>query len=223
VELYGDEPALAITSRKASGAVDASNDTSEVWQNSQSIDALYEATKDCQKCPLGRTRTNFVFSDGNPCADIVLIGEAPGADEDRLGKPFVGQAGQLLDKILQAINLDRERVYICNIVKCRPPGNRVPVETEISQCLPYLRKQLQLIDPAFIVCLGRTAAQALLGTSSSLSLLRGKVYDYAAAKVLVTYHPAALLRTPEYKKDTWEDVKLLRRMYDEWKNSENPH
>ncbi len=223
VELYGDEPALAITSRHASEGLVGSNDTVEEWQSCQSLDTLYERIKDCLKCPLGHLRTNFVFSDGNPNADIVLIGEAPGAEEDRLGTPFVGQAGKLLDKILQAINLSRKQVYICNIVKCRPPENRVPHESEISQCLPYLIKQLQLIRPAFILCLGRTAAQALLGTSSSLSLLRGKAHSYQTARVLVTYHPAALLRSPEYKKDTWEDVKLLRRLYDEWKSNSSTH
>ncbi len=220
VELYGDEPALAITSHKSSKAPAGAR---EEWQDCQSLDSLYEQIKDCLKCPLGHLRTNFVFGDGIPDADIVLIGEAPGAEEDKMGKPFVGPAGKLLDKILQAINLSREQVYICNVVKCRPPENRVPQENEICQCLPYLQKQLQLIDPAFILCLGRTAAQALLGTTSSLSLLRGKVYNYQAAKVLVTYHPAALLRSPEYKKDTWEDVQFLRRLYDDWKNSNRAH
>jgi uracil-DNA glycosylase family 4 len=221
VELYGDEPVLPMSLRRKAGSESAVAIPEEEWRNCQTLDSLYGEIKDCLKCPLGQARTRFVFGDGNPNAEIVLVGEAPGAEEDRQGVPFVGQAGQLLDKILQAINLRREQVYICNIVKCRPPENRVPNEGEIAHCQPYLLKQLQIIKPAFVLCLGRTAAQALLQTTASLSVLRGKVHLFNGAKLLVTYHPAALLRTPEYKRDTWEDVKLLRKLYDDWKNTQN--
>ena len=178
---------------------------------------MYDEIKDCQKCPLGRTRQHLVFGAGNENADIMLIGEAPGADEDRIGEPFVGRAGQLLNKILKAINLNREDVFIGNILKCRPPGNRDPLPHEVEQCEPYLMRQLELIQPKLILALGRIAAQTLLKTTQPLGALRGKVHDYHGVKLVVTYHPAALLRYPQYKAGTWEDVQLLRRLYDEVK------
>ena len=169
----------------------------------------------CQKCPLGQSRTRFVFGVGDPNADIVVIGEAPGADEDASGEPFVGLAGQLLNKILAAIHLKREDVFICNILKCRPPGNRTPERFEVEQCEPYLLKQLELIKPKFILALGLTAANTLLNRKARMGELRGTIHDYHGIRVVVTYHPAALLRNQQWKRPAWEDVQMLRRLYDD--------
>lgn len=187
------------------------------WNESKSLDELNSKIKNCLKCPLGTSRKNFVFGVGNPSAKLVLIGEAPGADEDEQGEPFVGRAGQLLTRILAAVQLTRDEVFICNILKCRPPNNREPLPSEVEACEPFLRKQLSLIKPKLILCLGRTAAQALLKTNASLAELRNGVYNYSGIKVLVTYHPAALLRNPNWKRPTWEDMQRLRKMYDELK------
>ncbi len=191
----------------------------EPWVSASVLDDLDRRICECVKCPLGTTRTKFVFGVGNPHADIVVIGEAPGADEDAQGEPFVGRAGQLLNKILEAIHFKREEVYICNILKCRPPNNREPLPEEIELCEPYLWKQLEIIKPVMILCLGRTAGQALLKTNDSLGALRGKFFDYRGIKLMVTYHPAALLRNPNWKKPAWEDVQLFRKQYDELKSS----
>lgn len=187
----------------------------EPWASTTTLEALDQMICSCQKCPLGKTRTKFVFGVGDPKADIVVIGEAPGADEDAQGEPFVGAAGQLLNKILAAIDLGRDDVYICNILKCRPPGNRTPERSEVEQCEPYLIKQLDLIRPRYILALGLTAATTLLNRKAKMSELRGTVHDYHGVGVIVTYHPAALLRNPQWKRSTWEDVQLLRRLYDD--------
>lgn len=189
----------------------------EPWVGAKSLDELNSMICNCVKCPLGATRIKFVFGVGNPNADIVFVGEAPGADEDAQGEPFVGRAGQLLNKILDAIHFKREEVYICNILKCRPPNNRDPEPEEIDACEPHLWKQLELMQPKIIVCLGRVAAQTLLRTTDGLNIMRGKVHDYRGIKLVVTYHPAALLRNPNWKKPTWEDVQWIRKMYDEMK------
>lgn len=191
----------------------------EPWVSASTLDDLNGQICECLKCPLGKTRTNFVFGVGNPHADIVVIGEAPGADEDARGEPFVGRAGQLLNKILEAIQFKREDVYICNILKCRPPNNRDPLPEEIDLCEPYLWKQLELIKPKMILCVGRIAGQALLKTNDTLTALRGKFFDYRGIKLMVTYHPAALLRNPNWKKPAWEDVQLFRKTYDEMKSA----
>jgi uracil-DNA glycosylase family 4 len=175
---------------------------------------FYQQIKDCKKCHLHKTRTNFVFGVGNQNAEVMLIGEAPGREEDLQGEPFVGRAGQLLDKILAAINFTRDEVYIANILKCRPPENRDPLPDEIEMCEPYLLEQIRIIQPKIICALGRIAAQALLKTKQSLGQLRGRFHDYDGIKFLVTYHPAALLRYPQYKRATWDDVRLLRKEYD---------
>jgi len=180
----------------------------------RTLESFYHEIKDCVRCPLGRTRTKFVFGVGNPKADIMFVGEAPGKDEDLQGEPFVGRAGKLLDKILEATGFRREEVYIANVLKCRPPENRDPLPEEMETCSPYLLEQIQLINPKFIVCLGRIAAMQLLETKLSLGRLRGTFHDFNGVKLLVTYHPAALLRFAEYKKDVWEDMKMLRRAYD---------
>lgn len=189
----------------------------ELWVTAENLTELKSMICDCTKCSLGATRIKFVFGVGNPDADIVFVGEAPGADEDAQGEPFVGRAGQLLNKILEAVHFKREDVYICNILKCRPPNNREPQPDEIDQCEPHLWKQLELLKPKIIVCLGRVAGQTLLRTSESLGNLRGKIHSYRGIKLVVTYHPAALLRNPNWKKPTWEDVQWIRKMYDEMK------
>lgn len=191
----------------------------EEWMSSDTLTVLENKINKCTKCDLSRTRTNFVFGTGNPGSDIVIVGEAPGNDEDLQGKPFVGRAGQLLTDILKAIDLKREEVFICNILKCRPPGNRNPLPEEIVKCRPYLERQLSLIQPKMILALGTFAAQTLLNTKETLGRLRGNIYDYSNSgriiKVMVTYHPAALLRNPNWKRPTWEDVKLFRKIYNE--------
>ena len=190
----------------------------EDWMNSESIDELNKNICECKKCPLAKTRTNFVFGTGNPNTDVVVVGEAPGRDEDAQGKPFVGRAGQLLTDILKAINFTRDEVFICNILKCRPPENRNPFPEEIFHCEPYLMKQLELIKPRLILAVGTFAGQTLLKSKEPLGKLRGKFFDFnvgeISAKLMVTYHPAALLRNPHWKKPTWEDVKLFRKEYD---------
>jgi DNA polymerase len=214
LELYGNE--FVLDKKASTDLLNVQSVAQEpTWQQSLDLFQLQKRIKDCTACPLGHTRQNVVFGNGNPKADIVLIGEAPGFEEDKSGFVFVGAAGQLLDKILKSIKLDRTRVYICNIIKCRPPDNRTPMEREIETCRPYLIKQLELIRPSFVLCLGRIAAQTLLRTEKTLSAMRGQVYTCMDAQVVVTYHPAALLRRPEFKRQTWEDVKLLRNMYDE--------
>lgn len=189
----------------------------EEWKKAKSLDELEKLINGCEKCILHKGRTNFVFGAGNPDADVMVIGEGPGAEEDKQGKPFVGRAGQLLTDILKAINFTREEVYIANVVKCRPPGNRTPLPAEMDECLPYLRKQIKLINPKVILCLGLTAAQGLLHKKESLTNMRGKIFDFENAKVMVTYHPAALLRNPNWKRGCWEDVQKFRKLYDEMK------
>ncbi len=171
---------------------------------------FYHEIKNCTECALGHTRTHFVFGTGNPNADLMFAGEAPGRDEDLQGKPFVGRAGQLLTLMLQAIDLSREDVFIANVLKCRPPNNRDPLPEEIGQCEPYLLKQIDLIKPRLIVALGRFASASLLRTKSALAALREDVHDYNGVPLIVTYHPAALLRNPQLKAQAWEDLKKIR-------------
>ncbi len=187
------------------------------WQQSQTLEELYEHIHTCTACPLGLTRTNFVFGTGNPRAEIVVIGEAPGAEEDARGEPFVGAAGQLLTRMLAAIGLQREEVYICNILKCRPPGNRRPLPQEVATCRPYLWKQLELIQPALLLVLGATAASALLEREHKIAELRGRPIPLQGMLMVVTYHPAALLRNPQWKRPAWEDLQLLRQLYDAYR------
>ena len=193
---------------------------SELWTKTKSLDELNNAINTCMKCSLGETRIKFVFGVGNPKAEVVVVGEAPGADEDEKGEPFVGRAGQLLNKILEAVQLKREEVFICNILKCRPPNNRDPQTEEIDCCEPYLWKQLEIIKPKIILCAGRIAGQSLLKTNASLTLLRGKVHDYRGIPLMVTYHPAALLRNPNWKRPCWEDMQQFKKLYDEMKKNE---
>ncbi|NIM19250.1 MAG: uracil-DNA glycosylase [Candidatus Latescibacteria bacterium] len=173
---------------------------------------LEEGVRACTDCPLHETRTQVVFGVGNPGTKVMFIGEAPGRDEDLQGEPFVGRAGQLLTKILEAIDQKRENVYITNILKCRPPDNRDPQESEVRCCEKYLISQIELIQPKLICALGRIAAQWLLQTKAPLGTLRTGEYYYQGIRVLVTYHPAALLRNPQFKRPAWEDFKKLKAM-----------
>lgn len=178
------------------------------------LDELEAWVADTILIPLDKTRIKPVFGVGNPEADLMVIGEAPGADEDTQGEPFVGRAGKLLTKILEAISFSRQDVYIANILKSRPPDNRKPHADEVAAHMPILLKQMALIRPKLILCVGRTAGTSLLGVESSLKDLRGQYHDFHGIPVMVTYHPAALLRNPNWKRPTWEDVQKLRDRYD---------
>src|SRR5215813_3143201 len=168
---------------------------------------------DCRRCKLHKLgRKKVVFGVGNPDADLMFVGEAPGADEDEQGIPFVGRAGQLLTKIIEAIGLTRDDVYIANVIKCRPPQNRNPEQDEVDTCEPFLFRQIDTIKPKVIVALGTFAARALLRTLDPISRLRGRVYDYRGAKLIPTFHPAYLLRNPSSKREVWEDMKLARKI-----------
>jgi DNA polymerase len=175
--------------------------------------AVREDIGDCMRCKLSRLgRTQVVFGVGNPNADLMFVGEAPGADEDVQGVPFVGRAGQLLTKIIEAIDLKREDVYIANVIKCRPPQNRNPEPDEIETCEPFLFQQIDLIKPTVIVTLGKFAAQCLLRSEEPISRLRGRIFDYRGAKLIPTFHPAYLLRNPSSKREVWEDMKLVKKV-----------
>jgi DNA polymerase len=166
----------------------------------------------CRLCPLCETRTRTVFSDGTDKARLMFVGEAPGRDEDLQGVPFVGRAGQLLTKMIEAIQMKRGDVYIANVLKCRPPENRTPVPSEVEKCIPYLEQQIALVRPDLIVALGLSAAQGLLGTKASMGALRGRTFEYKGVPLVATYHPAALLRNPGLKKDAWVDLQRVRDM-----------
>jgi DNA polymerase len=183
-------------------------------RSKETLEKLRKEVEGCRKCSLWRSRNNVVFGEGNPNAKLILVGEAPGRNEDLQGKPFVGAAGQLLTKILASIGLKREDVFIGNILKCRPPMNRNPKPEEIKACWGYLDRQLKIIRPKMILAMGTFAAQTLLKTDERIGRLRGEFHPFAkGVKLLATYHPAALLRNPGYKRAVWEDMKLLRREY----------
>ncbi len=168
----------------------------------------------CIKCKLSETRKNIVFGEGNPSSKLMFIGEAPGAEEDNTGRPFVGRAGQLLTKIIESINLKREDVYIANIIKCRPPQNRNPFEEEIKQCSPFLKEQIKIIKPKIICTLGKFSTEFIIGTDKgTISAVRGNEFDYDGITVIPTYHPSYLLRNPDAKRETWEDMKKIRDLY----------
>src|SRR5438094_7950718 len=175
-----------------------------------------QALQGCQRCKLSAGRATIVFGSGNPNADLVVIGEGPGADEDQQGKPFVGRAGQLLTRMLESVQLSRDEVYITNAVKCRPPGNRNPEPDELDACAPFLDAQLGVLDPKVVLALGSVASQALLKTREPIGKLRGRLHPYRNGVLIPTFHPAFLLRNPgqEYKRMAWGDLKLARREYD---------
>jgi uracil-DNA glycosylase family 4 len=205
-EIYGPDLTLETSGLHAPGP------------SSSAKPALEDLARDiraCSACGLAKTRTQPVFGSGDPGAKLMLIGEAPGEEEDRRGEPFVGAAGQLLDKILASVGFERSEVFIANILKCRPPGNRDPLPDEAASCIKHLMKQIESIGPSLILALGRIAGQNLLGTQTPLNRLRTDSHSFQGIPVMVTYHPAALLRNPEWKRPVWEDMQRLRRLYDQ--------
>ncbi len=214
-ELYGSElflngklsePSLRETVAEDKPALQSG---SPVPEKPDQLKSFYHEIKDCMKCSLGATRNHFVFGAGSSTADLMLVGEAPGRDEDLQGIPFIGRAGQLLTLMLQSINLKREEVFIANVLKCRPPNNRDPLPEEIEKCEPYLLKQIEIISPRLIVTLGRFSSASLLRTKEALGKLREDVHTYNQVPLIVTYHPAALLRNPQLKRNAWEDLKKI--------------
>lgn len=207
------EPRAAVAAdTPARGAGKTEPPSMECGQRVDALAAVNDRVTHCTRCrELADTRTRTVFGVGDPMARLVFLGEAPGADEDRQGEPFVGRAGQLLDKIIQACTLQRGQVYILNILKCRPPDNRTPTPTEAANCREYLMEQLEVIRPQYICCLGAVAAQNLLETTTPIGRLRGRFHDFRGIKVMATYHPAYLLRNPSAKRPTWDDMRMLMR------------
>jgi DNA polymerase len=187
-----------------------SGDEPPLQNKTAELEAVRTELGDCQRCKLAPKRTNLVFGSGNPDAELVFVGEAPGYDEDQQGLPFVGRAGQLLTKIIESISLKREDVYICNVLKCRPPENRNPEADEVASCNPFMKKQLAAIRPKIVCCLGTFAAQTVLQTPAPISRLRGKFFDMDGMRVIATFHPAYLLRSPDKKREVWEDMKQIR-------------
>ena len=209
-DLYGDEIFLSLNNNaeKFPTGLITKDDPNR-------LSIFKDKIKNCLKCDLGILRKNFVFGSGDPNASLLIIGEAPGEQEDLSGEPFVGRAGKLLDKMLLAINRSRNNdVFICNVLKCRPPENRDPKKEEIDECEPYLINQIDLIQPKLIVALGRIAGKTLLGVEKSLKEMRGVLHKYHSKPLIVTYHPAALLRNPNWKHGAWEDFKLIQKLLD---------
>ncbi len=211
------EPAIQRPEPRLAPSADATaQSATEAARAAQTLDELRAELLAFEGCTLKATATQLVFADGNPEADIMIVGEAPGADEDRIGRPFVGRAGQLLDKMLAAIGLDRRHVYIANVVPWRPPGNRTPTPIETSACLPFMRRQIELVHPKILVCLGAAATQTLLGTREGIMRIRGRwhEYDMEGEKIpaIVMLHPAYLLRQPSHKKFAWQDLRELAKM-----------
>ena len=212
-ELFGNEIFLQL--KNYSIIVDNSQKNKKSESNSYDLISFRDEIKNCLKCDLGKSRNNFVFGVGDFNASLLLVGEAPGEQEDLSGQPFVGRAGKLLDKMLSAINRSRENdVFICNVLKCRPPDNRDPSKEEILKCEPYLVNQIDLIQPKLIVALGRVAGKTLLGVDKSLKDMRNTIHSYHGTNLIVTYHPAALLRNSNWKPDAWKDFKWIRTLID---------
>lgn len=182
----------------------------EQMTSEQGLRVIREDLGDCTRCPLHKQgRKQIVFGVGNPRADIMFVGEGPGADEDQQGEPFVGRAGQLLNNMISAMGIGREDVYIANVVKCRPPGNRTPEREECETCSPFLLRQIAVVKPKIVVALGAVAAKTLLGVNDAMVNLRGRIYDFKNTKLAVTYHPAYLLRDPRQKKEAWKDLQMV--------------
>jgi DNA polymerase len=207
----------------APGGVDDSVAVTAAGFDEAAWEAVRAEAMECTRCELCSTRTRVVWGSGTPRTGVLVVGEAPGYHEDQQGEAFVGRAGQLLTKILEAIGFGRDEVFITNVLKCRPPGNADPQPHQVAQCEPYLVRQTELIDPVVILALGRHAARTLLRDEGSMASLRGRIHRYEGVPLLATYHPAALLRNPALKRPTWEDVQLLRKVYDdEMTARENP-
>ncbi len=217
----GDQKSPSLGMKRASGVYEqdvkesliSSDITGSADNPLETLDDIRRDMEACHRCPLEKTRKNLVFGEGNPHSELVFVGEAPGADEDLQGRPFVGRAGQLLTRIIDAMGLKREDVYICNILKCRPPGNRNPLPEEIEVCEPWLIRQLEAIRPRIICALGTFAAQTLLKKKGiPITVLRGQFHDYHGIKLMPTYHPAYLLRNPGAKRQVWEDVQKIMKV-----------
>jgi uracil-DNA glycosylase family 4 len=207
-------PAASLTTGIVVGSPDRGLFNAGAMAHLDSLAAVATAVASCTSCPLHKTALNPVPGVGDPKAALMIVGEAPGEQEDKQGEPFVGAAGQLLNKILAAVDLRREDVYIANVLKHRPPGNRNPAPDEVSACRPFLTRQFELLQPKVILALGKFAAETLLETTLAIGKLRGQVHKYHGVPLIVTYHPAALLRNPAWKRPTWEDVQLVRRILD---------
>jgi DNA polymerase len=211
-QAQGPQPKAQEDLEEAGPVTEAEKSTLGLGPGALGLNALRTEIGPCTRCKLHTLgRSQVVFGVGNPNAQLMFVGEAPGADEDRLGEPFVGRAGQLLTKIIEAIGLQRSDVYIANVIKCRPPGNRNPEPDEVATCEPFLMRQIDIVKPKVIVALGTFAAHALLKTDAPISRLRGRVHDFrGGAKLIPTFHPAFLLRSPDRKRDVWEDMKKVR-------------
>mgnify|MGYP006280268565 CR=1 FL=1 len=205
-ENAGGSPDLERLSREA---------TAEEIEALPDLESLRRVSESCVRCPLHEERENVVFGEGSRTARVVCVGEAPGAEEDRTGRPFVGRAGKLLDRLLLSAGFRREEVFICNVLKCRPPGNRDPEPGEIDRCSPYLLRQIELIDPAVILAFGSFASRTLLDVRDSIRSMRQQAHEFRGYPLAVTYHPAALLRNPNWTRPTWEDLQKVRRMVDD--------
>jgi len=215
LEFFRDIGVQTISVHDARPAADATAppippDIAAVLPPVDTLEAIRSDIGDCQRCKLAPTRTTIVFGSGNPSAEIVFVGEAPGYEEDQQGLPFVGEAGRLLTKIIESIGIKREDAYICNILKCRPPGNRNPEPDEVLVCSPFLKRQIATIRPKIVCCLGKFAAQTMLQRADPISRLRGEFHDIDGMRVIATFHPAYLLRSPEKKREVWEDMKQIR-------------
>jgi uracil-DNA glycosylase len=208
IESIQGTPSLMPKAIKPSPAVSASPGP-EIQDKPAALKAIREDIGDCTRCALHKGRSKIVFGVGNINADIMFVGEGPGADEDAQGEPFVGRAGQLLNNMISAMGIKREDVYIANVVKCRPPGNRAPEKDEAETCSPFLMRQIDVVNPKVIVALGATAAKNLLAMNDSMANLRGRWYDFRGTKLIVTFHPAYLLRDPRQKKETWKDLQMV--------------
>ena len=211
VNLFGEKVSQETMARNVKARISpAETNTLSDAPRDRSLEEIRIDLGECTRCRLHEHRTNIVFGEGNPAADLVFVGEGPGADEDRTGRPFVGKAGKLLDKIIEAMGMQRADVYIANVVKCRPPENRTPERDEAATCGPFLFRQLGFIRPKVIVALGAPALQCLTGSREGITKIRGRWQDWHGIKVMPTYHPAYLLRVPDKKKETWGDIKKVR-------------
>jgi uracil-DNA glycosylase family 4 len=208
-------PAAAPGAAEAARPTPATAEAPPAAPGAGRLEVLGQEAAGCTKCRLSEGRTQVVFGRGSAAAELVVVGEAPGREEDRTGLPFVGPAGKLLDLLLLSVGFDRESVYICNVLKCRPPNNRNPLPDEVATCAPYLHGQLEGIQPKVLLAVGKFAAQALSGTEDSIGRLRGRVHEYRGIPLVATYHPAYLLRSPQATRKTWQDLQLMRRVLDE--------